>query len=133
MYTSRELRFRQPTIPPITDMIGVATKVHTWVHRSAHLNTSYLPVQFNGKRTGARITATRRAATFCKKLKLTNIVSLIEHLEPKSTEKEGYYIFEYVNKVEEGNSYFGIERPLQKGHFCSFAEKGRGVDTQDTP
>ena len=114
MYTSRELRFRQPTIPPITDMIGVATKVHTWVHRNAHLNKSYLQVQLNGKRTGARITATRRALTICKKLKLTNIVSLIEHLELKITEEEGYYIFEYVNKVEEVQKKQELEEELEK-------------------
>ena len=28
---------------------------------------------------------------------------------------------------------FDIERALQKGHFCSFAEKGRGLDPQDLP
>ena len=114
MYTSRELRFREPTIPPITDMIGAATKVNTWVNRNAHLNKSHLQVQLNGKTTGARITATRRALTICKKLKLTNIVNLIHHLEPRITEEEGYYTFEYVNEVEEAQKIQELEEELEK-------------------
>ena len=29
--------------------------------------------------------------------------------------------------------FFYIERTLQNGHLCSFAEKGRGPDPQDSP
>ena len=29
------------------------------------------------------------------------------------------------------NALFDKEKALQKGHFCSFAEKGRGLDPQD--
>ena len=28
---------------------------------------------------------------------------------------------------------FDIEKALEQGHFCSFAQKSRGLDTQDRP
>ena len=35
--------------------------------------------------------------------------------------------------LSSGNALFDIEKALQNGHSCSFAEKGRGLGPQDSP
>ena len=41
-------------------------------------------------------------------------------------------IFGITPFPSKGNALSGIERELQKWHFCSFAEKGRGLKVQDS-
>ena len=40
---------------------------------------------------------------------------------------------EYCGDYDLKENLFDMERALQRGHFCSFAEKGRVLDPQDPP